>query len=466
LTEIDIRSATRRVLCPHCGETFPLPGGMSGDGSPLPPAAHAPESGVSYDPGTGTFSPSAQTGPVDVDSLRTPAGSPARPRLSNRAIALSILAFMGLVAILFLGYALQTEQIRREHDRHLPKAQSITIPIGVAIACNVYIVALLFAIFRPKNLPGTVRLTILLAGMTAVVVTIGMMRVHIRVSSDPNAAEEIYVPSIARSVRPAETPGLGYLPDDTNVIAAVNIGMLMETPEGREFLTGNRGQLWSWQRLQEFTGIGLSEIDHVIVGLKVDNNLLPRVLVIIETNRPFSATGVKAALRAGKWPDPDACLFPSDHVLILGLTKKDLERITTKRSEGIDQLSPSLQKALAERIPRGADVWAAGHADNWLQTPALALFAGLSKEQREVLQKIQTFAAGLRLEKTLTVDAAFQCVDEPAAKALEQLLRQQKREELKNTRVSEKAGWVSFQSSVTEILSLANRMKSANLKPH
>ena len=74
---------------------------------------------------------------------------------------------MGLVAILFLGYALQTEQIRREHDRHLPKAQSITIPIGVAIACNVYIFALLFAIFRPKNRPGAARLTIVLAGMTA-----------------------------------------------------------------------------------------------------------------------------------------------------------------------------------------------------------------------------------------------------------------------------------------------------------
>src|SRR5438552_1866266 len=178
LTEIDVRSATRRVLCPHCGETFPLPDGMIGNGSPIPPAAHASESGASYDPDTGTFSRSAQTGPVDVDSLRTPAGSPARPKLSNRTIALSILAFMGLVAILFLGYALQTEQIRREHDRHLPKAQSITIPIGVAIACNVYIVALLFAIFRPKNRPGAVRLTIVLAGMTAIVVTIGLLRVH------------------------------------------------------------------------------------------------------------------------------------------------------------------------------------------------------------------------------------------------------------------------------------------------
>jgi hypothetical protein len=396
-------------------------------------------------------SPAAQT---SFPNIHDDASS---PRLSNRTIALSILALMGLVAILFLGYALQTEQIRREHDHNLPKAQSITIPIGIAVACNVYIVALIFAIFPPKNRPGAVRLTIVLAGLTAMVVTIGLLRVHIRVSSDPNAAEEAFVPSIVRSVRPAELSGLGYLPEDTNVIAAINIGMLMETPEGREFLMGNGGQLWNWQRLQEWTGISLSEIDHLIVGLRVDNNLLPRLLIIIETIRPFSVTGVKAALRAGKWPDPDACLFPSDHVLILGLTRKDLERVSIKQTEGINHLPPSVQKALQERIPRDGEVWAVGHADNWLQTPALAFFAGLPKENREVLQRIQTFAAGIRVEKALTVDAAVECVNDSAAKALEQLIRQQKLDELKDAKINEKERWVSFQAKVTDLSVFANR---------
>jgi len=433
----NVRPASRRVLCPHCGETFPLSSGMPEDGAPV--------------------SSAAQTSVPDIHD------EASGRRLSNRTIALSILAFMGLVAILFLGYALQTEQIRREHDHNLPKAQSITIPIGIAVACNVYIVALIFAIFPPKNRPGAVRLTIVLAGLTAMVVTIGLLRVHIRVSSDPNAAEESFVQPIARSVRPAELSGLGYLPEDTNVIAAVNIGMLMETPEGREFLMGNRGQLWNWQRLQEWTGISLSEIDHVIVGLRVDNSLLPRLLVIIETNRAFEMARVKAAVRAGKLPDPNACLFPSDHVLILGLTRKDLERVSLKRSEGI-HLPPSFQEALQQRIPRGAEVWAVGHADNWLQTPALAFFAGLPKENREVFQKIQTFAAGIRLEKAPTIDAAFQCADEPDAKALEQLLRQQKLDELKDAKISEKERWVSFQAKVTDLSVLVNRM-SINLKP-
>src|SRR5207245_6148990 len=99
--------------------------------------------------------------------------------------------------------------------------------------------------------------------------------------------------------------------------------------------TGAGGGFWNWQRLQDWTGISLSEIDQVIVGLKVDNNLLPRLLVVIETNRPLAINQIKRNLRANKLPDPEAYLFPSDRVLILGLTKKDLEPVFVQRREGI-----------------------------------------------------------------------------------------------------------------------------------
>ncbi len=388
---------------------------------------------------------------------------------------------MGLLAAGFFWYAWETQDIRRQHDTSLPKSQSITIPIGIAIACNVYIVALIFAMVRPRNRPGAVRLTILLAGITAIVVTMAMLRVHIRVSSDPNAAEDIFAPPVARFVRPAELPGLGYLPDDTNVIAAVNIGELMETPAGREFLNapsplplspeGRGGSdragsgFWNWQRLQDWTGISLGEIDHAIVGLKVDNNLLPRLLVVIETNRPLAINQIKRNLRASKLPDPEAYLFPSDRILILGLTKKDLERVSAQRREGVGHLALPLQKALKERIPRGAQIWAAGHADDWRKTLALAYLAGLPKENLEVVQRIQTFAIGFRGEQGPIIDAAFQCSDEPAAKAFERWLRQQELDELKEAKISQKEDWVSLQAKVADISGLLNRIKNANRKP-
>jgi hypothetical protein len=396
-----------------------------------------------------------------------PAYSPLtthHPPFSNRTIAFSILAFMGLLAAGFFWYAWETQEIRRQHDSSLPKSQSITIPIGIAVACNIYVVALIFAMVRPQNRPGTVRLTILLAGIIAIVVTIAMLRVHIRVSSDPNAAEDIFVPPVVRSVRPAELPGLGYLPDDTNVIAAVNIGELMDTPAGREFVAGNGG-FWNWQRLQDWTGIDLNDIDQVIVGLKVDNNLLPRLIVVIETNRPLAVNQVKSHLRASKLPDPEAYLFPSDRVLVLGLTRKDLEPVSVQHKEGIGHLPLPLQTAFKERIPRGAQIWAAGHADDWLKTPALAYIAALPKENREIVQRIQTFAIGLRVEQGSILDAAFRCSDEPAAKAFERWLRQQELDELKETKISQKEDWVSIQAKLADISPLLNRIKNANRKP-
>lgn len=388
---------------------------------------------------------------------------------------------MSLLAAGFFWYAWETQEIRREHDSSLPKSQSITIPIGIAIACNIYIVALIFAMVKPENRPGAVRLAILLAGITTIIVTVALMRVHIRVSSDPNAAEEIYVPPIVHSVRPAELSGLGYLPDDTNVIAAFNIGELMESPAGREFLTGHapsplphspegRGQrngsgFWNWQRLQEWTGISLNETEHVIIGLKVDNNLLPRLIVVIETNRPLSAAQVKERLRAGKLPDKEAYLFPSDRVVILGLTKNDLQSVSAQRKEGIGHFSLPLQKALKERIPRGDQVWVVGQSDDWQKTPALAFLAEFPKEDRAVIQRIQTFVIAARVEQGETLDAAFRCSDETAAKAFEQWLRQQKPEEMKEMKISRQEDWASLQAKVTDISPLLNRMKVAPRKP-
>src|SRR5439155_17613720 len=233
------------------------------------------------------------------------------------------------------------------------------------------------------------------------------------------------------------------------------------TPEERGGSDRAGSGFWNRQRLQDWTGIGLSEIDQVIVGLKVDNNLLPRLIVVIEANRPLAAAQIKRNLRASKLPDPEAYLFPSDRILILGLTKKDLERVPAQRREGIGHLTLPLQTALRERIPRGAQIWAAGHADDWLKTLALAYLAGLAKEDRAVVQRIQTFAIGLRVEQGPVIDAAFRCSDEPAAKALEQWLRQQELDELKETKISQKEDWVSIQAKVADVSGLLNRIKNA-----
>jgi hypothetical protein len=437
LTAAEAPSRGSRIQCPRCGESFPSPAGSNDQQKPVQQDARHSD------------------GRLDEQA----AGS----GISNRTLALYILAFMGLVALAFLGYAWQTQQIRREHDLHLPKGQSITIPLGIALACDVYIIALVFAILRPQNRPGPLRLTIMLAAISTAIVTTGLLRVHIRVSSDSNPAEDVLMAPVARHARPAELSALGYLPADVNLIIGVQVSALMETPEGQEYLAGAQPDKASnLLSIQNWTGLELKDIDHIVAGLKIDNNLLPSLILVIETNRPFDAAKVHEKLRAGRWPDPEAVRFPSSHTLILALTKKELEHVPSKPKAGIDRLSSALRAALGERVALGSQVWAAGHAEDWKKTLALTYLAALPEDNRKVLEKVQTFAVGVHVEKPTTITGAFQCVDEPSARALEEFLRRQHVPEFTNVKSSQKETWVSIQANLFDLSSLSSFLLAPN----
>src|SRR5262245_66169913 len=94
LTSAEAQPHSSRIQCPRCGELFPSP--------------------------------------IELNSLPTPSQKElfntedhphlksTQPAISNRALALFILAFMGLVALGFFGYAWQPQHLRREHDLRLP----------------------------------------------------------------------------------------------------------------------------------------------------------------------------------------------------------------------------------------------------------------------------------------------------------------------------------------------------------
>lgn len=438
LTEIEPGVQAGRIQCSQCGETFPLPKGIKVHKGFVPPDSPSPEG----------------------DNHKPLAGA----KVSNRTIAFGVLAFMGLVAIVFLGYALQTQDIRRQHDKILPKSQSITIPIGVAIACNVYVIALIFAIIRPAHQPGPLRMTILLAGISAVVVTAGLLRVHIRVSSDPNASEGDGVPTIVRPVRPIELSTLRYLPADTNLIAGVHVAELMGTSPGREFLAGS-GWPWNWQQLPTWTGLNLQEIKYLLAGVKVDNNLLPRVILIIETIRPFEADKIKAGLKASKWPDPEAVRFLSNQILVLALSKKDLQAIPDKITGDESQLSSPMRNALKERIAPGCQVWAAGHDEKWDKTLVGAYLTSLSPKERQILTKVQTVAISIRVDERLIVQADFRCTDDSAAIAFLHFFVQRNSNESKPLKINQKDSWVSLQANGSDLSSVVNKIKIPNIGP-
>jgi hypothetical protein len=352
---------------------------------------------------------------------------------------------MGVVAILFLGFALQTEHIRREHDVMLPKAQAVTIPIGIAMVCNMYIVALIFAVVRPKERPGALPMTILLSGLTVIIVTIGLMRLHLRRSSNPYP-EELSPYSPVISVAPWQLTGLQYLPADTNVIAGIHVADLLQSEAGRDLLSQSSSPGIIAQ-LEKWIGLPAQEMGHVVVGLKVDDRLVPRLIVVVETLRSVSKAQLKE--NPSRFRDPDAIRFPSDHTVILGLTSKDLEAIPNKPSMGINHLPPPIQTALRERIDKAARIWAVGASDNWDKTVLLGYLNTLPKDTTNVLRRIQIFAIGLRVDHESTLTVALKCGDEPAAQALDQFLTKQKIEAIRDLRINRENLWTTMQGKIT-----------------
>ncbi|MBY0232833.1 MAG: hypothetical protein K2W96_26420, partial [Gemmataceae bacterium] len=117
---------------------------------------------------------------VPASALRGVTGQPLapvpyrKPQEANRRTAWAVLAVMGVMAAVGLGYALATVQTRRGHDKSIPRAS------------------------RRPVLP-------------------------------PLAPEKESVP-----VPPARLAGLAWLPEEMNVVAGVHVAELLKSPAGEK----------------------------------------------------------------------------------------------------------------------------------------------------------------------------------------------------------------------------------------
>jgi hypothetical protein len=301
------------------------------------------------------------------------------PRWSNRAVALTVLGVMFLFATAGLVLALATVQFRRAND-------------------------------YPKTNPDE-----------------DLARIKI--------------------TAPANLGGLGYLPADTDIVAAVHVAEALQEPAGRQLLQRFRpGELLvrdqpglrdvGLNNLQEWTGLSLEDVDHVVLGLNVENRVLPRLTLVVQTRRSYDAEKVRGALKANRIADAGKRVlyrfelekiaqkpivwFAAERTLVVALDLDDLNAVPANPQPGSDHLSPALREVLQLMGP-AAPAWLAGHSGDWTRT-TLKLLPGWKDSDREVLQKVRTFAAWLNLGDGLRLNAAFDCGDAGSAEALERYL--------------------------------------------
>lgn len=340
----------QRIACPRCGEAFAV--------SHVP----APLAG-----------PSAEPVPDDAP--------PPKPVRANRLVGGIVFGVMLLMAGVGLAFALSTVQMRRDHDRAIPRKQ------------------------RKPWLLG-----------------------------DKPTDEEL-------AVSPARLVGLRYLPSGTGFVAGLHVEELLNGTLGKDL----QAKSWkvgpteiSLGSVKEWTGLALEDIEHIVVGVDIrdgdERDLLPPVHIVVRALRSDGANRMRIALKATrgrklKTPDGDERLVygfkvrdvpmnlwvADDRTVVLGLFS-DLERVPSKPAVDIAHLPRELAETIEKRLAAGTPFWAAGHSADWKNTwmpTVLAQAKDLPLVSR--LEQARTFGLWLVPTRPVKVGGAFRFADDAAA---------------------------------------------------
>ena len=369
----------QRIACPRCGEVFAV--------------SHVPE---------GQVAPSIAQMPELV-------GEAPKPVRANRILGGAVLGVMLVMAGIGLAYALATVQMRREHDRALPRKQRKPWLLG--------------------NKPGD---------------------------------EEI-------AVSPAQLVGLRYLPASTGFVVGLHVEELLDGTLGKD-LQAKSWKIGSTEvslgSVKEWTGLAAEEIDHIVVGVDVRDldarDLTPPVHIAIHARRSDGANRMRVALKATggrkeKTPEGgDRMLYAvnikgvpmrlwaaDERTVVIGVFT-NLERVPGKPTADINHLPREMRETIEKRLAAGVPFWAAGHSTNWKNT-WLPTVLDPAKDLPLVgrLEQVQTFGLWLVPSRPMKVGGAFRFADGSAAeKVVKQDLEPRAKLNPETFRYSQEGPWV------------------------
>jgi hypothetical protein len=190
-------------------------------------------------------------------------------------------------------------------------------------------------------------------------------------------------------VKPAEVPGLSYLPPATEAILTVQVPLLLERlgPEAekdppRALMALGLPEAAS-EVIDKATAIGLPNVDHLVVGLGFEKGSLPpQLFVVVQARQPFDLKAIarqaKAqelkkdgrtlyAAKAGNLPMTLHWWQAADRVLVATMLARDFETVPVAPRPGIDHLPPVVAGLIRDRVSDDACAWLVAGSDRWDQ---------------------------------------------------------------------------------------------------
>jgi len=442
--------ASGRVVCSRCGEAFPWRPAFTDESSkqspPLlsPPGGHAP---------TGNLASSAGLIQIAVVSVALAVLSLALKlaladnNTTQRAFPFMVLlSGIGLVASLWMWF------FRR------PRANTA---IAFFVLGNMASVALMVLPFALATKAG-------------------------RRANDPKGpqVEAAAAPSAVEAVAPAFLAGLGYLPEDCNLVAAIHVAELAAQPMGLKLLErhpSGEGEPPPWLidfafgHVEKLTGLKPEALDHLVLGTRIDAGL-PHLTIVVRTRKPYDPTDLaktQAPTLPVKHLDRDLYQFntkpvgagmlfaadPQTLVLVLrldALAERDKQALAANPRTGAQGAPRLLRAILQERLGKGVLIWWAATEIERPEVAGMLLpLARMDDHLAKFLAIAKSVVVGLRLQQDAAVMAAVECPNGPTARRLEGALEQQTVEGLGSPKVFRPANvhvptddaerWVSFQ---------------------
>lgn len=375
----------REQTCPYCNALVPLPTeARLGDLFTCPRCEER-------------FALRNVAAPTAREAPETPAPAPppvAPRRFSNRTIGLSVLGVMLLMATIGTIYALQTQSFRRANDYGLRQSRSLKRP-------------------RQFDIEDAAKVT---------------------------------------AYTPSKMPALALLPPGVDVLAGVHVRYLLQENEGNRLLErelpgfGGTVQSTLLARVENATGIQIPEIDHVVVGARVESL---QVVLALRTRRPYVAKRLVEKLGAKEHSqarNEDLYLFRTavfpefgsgllncvDDTTVLFAWNVDQNRdLNMVRPRADSKPNAALVELLEQRVGVGGPVWFAAVLEEKL--------SGLLKElsnraggrapalpaDSQVWLSVRRGALWMTLDPRVTIQAVARAADVGQRERLEKWLRGQ-----------------------------------------
>lgn len=362
-------SAGKRIVCPRCGDAFPVRFDNSFTDRP-----HSPRSSeIGIVANASTVIPRDSSRDVSLPS-----------RWRNRLIACAVLGLMLFMAVGGLAFMLMTQSQRRAYDTSRPPRRPGK-QRGVPEAEDVPFVATI----APDKLPA-----------------LGYLPANVNFLLAARVPELLAAPIGAQLLRNPIKLGewqfrleilpswLGFrLEEVDHFIFAAHITDAVLPPL---YLVFRTAQPYDEEQLRQ--------------RLKCTRIADPgkKKLYTFRTQRQD--------IQMNAW-------FADERTIVLALFADQLKSLPSQPVEEVQQLPGELRTVLKQRREPVAPVWIVGHSRDWSKTTAALFLKRMKKEDLAKLKSLQTFGIWIVPENSLVVKGVFACKDESGAQGLEGYFR-------------------------------------------